>query len=89
MMATATAAARAVGSRSAAPAVVGAVRSFWADVPMAPKVRPDRPHFFQPPDASIAFAPRRAHPRGLGRTRAYPPRLLSCPGHRGRFATLG
>ena len=44
MMATATAAARAVGSRSVAPAVVGAVRSFWADVPMAPKVRHDRPH---------------------------------------------
>ena len=44
MMATATAAARAVGSRSVAPAVVGAVRSFWADVPMAPKVCHDRPH---------------------------------------------
>jgi len=39
MIATAAAtAARAVGTRTA-PAVVGAVRSFWADVPMAPKVR--------------------------------------------------
>jgi len=42
MIATAAAtAARAVGTRTA-PAVVGAVRSFWADVPMAPKVRADR-----------------------------------------------
>ena len=37
MMATATAAARAVGSRSVAPAVVGAVRSFWATCPWRPR----------------------------------------------------
>ena len=42
MIATAvTTAARAVGTRTA-PTIVGAVRSFWADVPMAPKVRADR-----------------------------------------------